>query len=112
MNSYQMVLHRPVEPAGHCGQFDFEEQALVLSTVPAMTICTKIWLNSRLSVRSHRRVPMGCSKRMLNTIALISPFGTRQVALESTLPVPQGSPQHGLYPNENTTAEESRNPVP
>jgi hypothetical protein len=49
---------------------------------------------------------------MLNTIALISPFGTRQVALEFALPVPQGSPQHGLYPNENTTAEESRNAVP
>jgi hypothetical protein len=49
---------------------------------------------------------------MLNTIALISPFGTRQVALESALPIPQGSPQHGLYPNENTTAEESRNAVP
>jgi hypothetical protein len=49
---------------------------------------------------------------MLNTIALISPFGTRQVALESALPVTQGSPRHGLYPNENTTAEESRNAVP
>ena len=57
-------------------------------------------------------VPVGCSKRMLNTIALISPFGTHQVALEPALPVPQGSPQHGLYPNENTTAEESRNVVP
>jgi hypothetical protein len=42
-----------------------KSKALVLSTVPAMTICTKIWLNSRLSVRSHRRfpwaVPKGCS---------------------------------------------------
>jgi hypothetical protein len=54
----------------------------------------------------------GRSKRILNTIALISPFGTHQVALEPALPVPQGSPQHGLYPNENTTAEESKNVVP
>jgi hypothetical protein len=43
-------------------------------------------------------IPMGCSKRMLNTIALISPFGTRQVALESTLPARKARRSMGCIP--------------
>src|ERR1039458_3308264 len=62
-------------------------------------------LSCLLSILYRLQVCPLCSKRAPNTMSLIYPFETEQLILESTLPVPQFSPQHGLLadPGVNVT---------
>jgi hypothetical protein len=61
----------------HYGQFDFKWQSRVWGTVHVKTICTKICRTFGCQAGQSPTVPIGCSKRLLNTNASIASFETQ-----------------------------------